>query len=347
MAKNKLDQKSKFTKDEDLTKPNQARVFYFLTKRHLLVFFKNWSQILFTLMVPLAILFIYGLFLRPMEVASINNALEKMLSSDALKDQTLMAKVYGIADTWMFSGVLAVSCFTVSLNTCTIMVRDKEKEISRDFNSSPISQSIVTASYFSFNAIITFFINLIVYCVCLIYLSFSGADLPSVLDGFAIVGLILISTICASLITFFICSFIKSESTMASLVAITSASVGFLIGAYLPPNMVPKAISTITTFVPGTYSCCLIRSYFMNQPMLDLFNYASSKYPEMGENIVNTLYSQFDFSLSFFNIKISVQTMSLVLLSFIGIFIIFDIFLTPNKIIMYQKYFLNQKNDRK
>ena len=49
--------------------PNQPKAFWSLTKRHLLVFLKNVPSVIFTLMVPLTVLAVYIVFLRPMEVA--------------------------------------------------------------------------------------------------------------------------------------------------------------------------------------------------------------------------------------------------------------------------------------
>lgn len=289
---------------------NQGYVFYSLTKRHLLVFFKNIPTVIFTLMVPLAIFLVYIIFLRQLETETIKTTLDTLirenqsvlgLESHADEYKEVLKKVYGIADCWMVAGVLAVSCITVSLNANYIVVRDKESMVTRDFISSPIHPNIIVASYFTFNVIVTFIVNFIVYLLCLLVLSIYGAYMISLLDFFSILGVLLLSTISASLITFFICSFINSESVMSPIVAIVSAAVGFLIGAYLPNNFGPKYIGYITTFFPGTYSVGLLRNYFLATP-LSLLSKKLEGYGISG--IVDTLSEQFSLNIDFFSHEI-------------------------------------------
>ena len=328
---------------------HQGYVFYSLTKRHLMVFFKNIPTVIFTLMVPLAVFAVYIIFLRQLETTSIKQALDGIikdtdcvlgLESHAAEYKEIVKKVYGIADCWMVAGVLAVSCITVSLNANYIVVRDKESLVTRDFISSPIHPNIIVASYFTFNVIITFLVNFIVYLICLFVLSIYGAYMISLLDFFSILGVLLLSTISASLITFFICSFIKSESVMSPIVAIVSAGVGFLIGAYLPSNFGPKYIGYITTFFPGTYSVGLLRNYFMATPLSLL----SAKLEDYGiSGIMDSLSDQFALNIDFFGHEIEPGFMVLVLFIFIVIFLILNLIFS-NKNFFHINLKLKKKN---
>ena len=252
---------------------SQWRAFLSLVRRHFLVFLKDVPTRIFTLMVPLAIFAVYVVFLRPMEIDEIKNfrvtnvhglTLERLKGEQR---EPLRHRIYGIADCWMISGVLAVSCITVSLNSNYIVVRDKERKISMDFVSSPILPRTISFSYRIFNWIVTFRINLIVYFICLIYLAAYGAYRISFVDFLAVIGVILLSSLSASALTYFICSFIQREAVRSPIVAIVSAGVGFLIGAYRPSNRGPKYINEITRFFPGTYSAGLLRNYFRTRPI--------------------------------------------------------------------------------
>lgn len=295
---------------------DQFRVFLSLTKRHILVFFKNWSTVLFTMMVPLIILVIYVLFLRQMEINAINPVIEEVVADPG---QELMRKIYALADSWMIAGVLAVSCITVSLNTNSIMVRDKERGISKDFLSSPISSRMVMYSYFTFNTLITFAVNFIVLCICMIYLVCYGALLISALDFFALIGILLLSTMNASFLTFFVCSFINKESSLAAILAIFSAAVGFLIGAYFPVSILPKGIEYLTSFFPGTYSASLFRNYLMSGPMEML----ERELVEMGihaDSILGALRETFSFDINFFRWEVPQELQAWILAAFTAIF---------------------------
>lgn len=328
--------------------PNQLSVFWFMTRRHLMVFFKNIPTVIFTLMVPLAIFAVYILFLRQMEISTIKESMDQLiqssgssLASDADAYQDALRKIYGIADCWMISGVLAVSCITVSLNTNYLIVRDKESGIRRDFTSSPISSRTIVASYFAFNVIVTFAVNLIVYLICLLYLFLYGAYMISLLDFFAIIGVLLLSVMSASLITFFICSFIHTESVLSPVVAIFSAAIGFLIGAYLPGTMAPKYVNYITTFFPGTYSAGLLRNYFLTNPIIQLKDFLSG----YGLNdVVTQLESQFTLNIDFFGNNVPPSIMGLVIFAFIGIFGVLDLTIASKNLFRLPKFKKKKKS---
>ena len=305
---------------------NEIFVLWALTKRHLKIFLKNKVNVLFTLLVPVIILVVYALFLRPMELSQIEVAIDKQLLS-ALKANNDIRKVYGIVDAWMISGVLATSCITVSLNTCYIQVRDKETGVSKDFISSPITSRSIMLSYFLFNLIVTCLVNIIVFIGCVCYLLTYGAFLMSGSDFFALIGIIILSSICSALIMFFICSLISNESILSSITAIASAAIGFLIGAYLPTSMLPKSISFVTMFFPGTYSAGLFRNYFMNYPVYQLSELVQTNYAqfEQANTIISDLQANFSFNLDFFGNVVSPAFMVLTLCVYSIIFMSLNI----------------------
>ena len=326
--------------------PNQPKAFWSLTKRHLLVFLKNVPSVIFTLMVPLTVLAVYIVFLRPMEIAQIKQTL---IANGIIYDtateagELFLHGVYGIADTWMISGVLSVSCITVSLNANVVLVRDKEREIAKDFISSPILPTTIVSSYFLFNLIVTFVTNLIVYFICLIYLACYGAYMITLLDFFAIIGVILYSSVSASLLMFFICSFITTESVMSPIVAIVSAAVGFLIGAFLPSGTGPVYIEYVTMFFPGTYSTGLFRNYFMRNPLAQLKK-APELSSEAGQKFVENLENQFSLNLNFFGHRVNPTVMSLVILLFITVFaVLCCVFSSKNYMNFSRKISLKKK----
>ena len=153
-----------------IERPNQLAIMLTMVKRNLKVYFKNVPIVIFTLMVPLAVLAVYALFLRPMEAQQIRSALEQfniiLKPEQNPDDLDFLKKIYGIADCWMMSGVLAVSCITVSLNSNYIMVKDKENDANKDMLSSPISPRTIMFSYFLFNFLVTFLVIFIVFLLC-------------------------------------------------------------------------------------------------------------------------------------------------------------------------------------
>lgn len=272
-------------------------VFLSLTKRHLLVFFANRVRLLYTLLVPVIIFGVYLLFLRALEIETVENSLLKL---GIFLDGGLRVKIESLIDSWMIGGILSISTITVSLQTNTVIVEDKQNGVNRDFASSPVSKTLLVSSYFLYNFLVTAMICLVFYAICLIYL-WSFQEFLLSFSGFLLtLAILLFSILVSTLITVFLCSFIKTEATMMSVVAVFSTAVGFLIGAYMPFGMLPEKMSflkEICGFLPNTYACALLRFSLLKAPAME----ALAAFSEIGlEEEALTLLHNFGYELTFF-----------------------------------------------
>lgn len=298
-------------------------VFYQLTKRHFLVFFKNKIRVFYTMMVPLIIIAVYIVFLRQLELNTVKNILleENVLISEGSSE---MKMIESVVDSWMLSGILTLSTITISIQTNNIIINDKENGVNRDFASSPISRNFLIGSYFVFNFIVTLLICLIVLVICLLYLAFMGEFHLNFVDILEILGVLILSTITSTLTTIFICSFIKKESTLASIIAIFSAVAGFLIGAYMPLNMFHPILRNVCCFVPGTYSCGMMRFAFMDTGLNELTNMLANI--ENGPALIEALTENFGFSLEIFGYDLNVGYQAIVNIVCVVILAVMNIF---------------------
>ena len=288
-------------------------LFWQLTKRHLLVFFRNKIRIFFTLMVPFIIFVIYILFLRDLELSSVNSVIagvSEEYGDAALKNLTadpeFMSRVRTLIDSWMLSGIIAITTITVSLQTNTIIVADRETGVNKDFASSPISRNLLIGSYFLFNLIVTVLICFIFLLVCIIYLACLHELNMTFVDFLSIFGILVYSSVVSVLFTVFISSFVSRDATMASITTITSTAIGFLIGAYMPFAMLPKFVQNICVFVPGTFSCSLLRYSFMATPLSDLTSYLAQN-PELTNSaeLIRELMNGFGYNVEFFGMSLT------------------------------------------
>jgi len=313
-----------FFKREKHTDHN-PRIYFTLTSRHFKIFFKNKLTLFFSLLVPFITLIIYVVFLRGLEISSMDSALRELMSGWEIHPKTY-SHVHVLADAWMFAGIIGVSCISVSLNTCSIIITDREKGVNKDFISSPISRRSVNVSYLLFNAITSLLINAIVLAVAFIYLAAIGGVRMSVGSAFLLIPTLILSVISASLITCFVASFMTSGAMFNSLTAIISSATGFVIGAFMPASMMGGA-KYITCFFPGTYSCSLFKSMFLKE-YYDNFEqfiyeyqpeFAKAK-PEQVKKIKDTLTNNFSTEVDFFGTKLSTGYSFLALIIFILIF---------------------------
>ena len=162
-------------------------------------------------MVPLIVLAVYVLFLRALEYSGIESAL-KDFGITLVKNDPLYDSVMALVDSWMLSGIIAVSTITIAIQTNNIIVHDKEDGVNRDFVSSPINNNLVVASYFLFNYIVTVLLSVIVILITFLYLLVNGEFMLNFIDILTIFGILLYSSLLATLFTLFICSFIKKRA---------------------------------------------------------------------------------------------------------------------------------------
>jgi len=301
-------------------------VFKALSSRHLKVFFKNKLTLLFALMVPVITLIIYMVFLRSLEMNMVNDILKKY--STLAGYEAIKGASSGLVDSWMFGGLLGVSCISVSLNSCYIVIRDRESGVNRDFISSPISRKSIIFSYLFVSVLITFIINIVMLALCLIILAAYGNFHLSFVNLLGILFVLLVAIICSSLVSILITSFIHTEGIFNSIVAIFSAAIGFLIGAYMPLKMLPEAASIICLFFPGTYSVSMFRTFFMNDQISHVNNVmvASGVSQEDANATINMIKKDFSYNVNFFGTELNFGWMLLILAIFIIIFIVLDLF---------------------
>ena len=309
----------------------QFRITWTLVRRHLKMFFKNKMTFIFSLMVPLLTLLIYALFLRDFEINAVAPYINEYFTSDADK-QVIQGMVGGVVDCWMLSGIIAISCITVSLNSCYIIIQDKEQGVNRDFISSPLSKRSIRSSYIIFNFIVTSIICFILLMISLVYLQIVGALYLSFLDFLAIFGTVLLSIISATFFSLFIASFVTNGSVFNSIVAITSAAIGFLIGGYMPLSMLPTYAQYICEFLPGTYSAGALRNLFMRGQMERLTNVIGNLESAKPDaiNLIPKLKDQF-LNVKFFIWEVNLNYMYLGLVCLTIVIIILHL--------IFQKYF--------
>lgn len=299
-------------------------IFLQLTKRHLLVFFRNKIRMFYTLMVPVIIFVVYIFFLREMELEMIWSSLPAGME----RTQELASYFGTLVDSWMLSGITALSVITVSLQTNNVLVEDKQSGVNRDFISSPIPQSLLIGSYFLFNFLVTAVICLIFLVICGLYLVCLGEFMLTFANVLTIFAVLLYITVATTLMTVFIASFVKKEATMSSIVAIFSTAVGFLIGAYMPFGMLPAGmqwVQNICVFIPGTHACSLLRYAFLDTPMRAFSAYVQGLGIEGSAAAVEGVFREFGYDLRFFGLTVTPPLQALVLAGCILLFLVLNI----------------------
>ncbi len=292
--------------------------FCALLKRNCKLFFKDKGMFFTSLITPMILLVLYITFLAKVYKDSFAAALPEGFSVDE-------SLINGTVGGQLVSSLLAVCCVTVAFCTNLLMVQDKVSGARRDLTVTPVKRSVLALGYFASSAVSTMIVCYTAFAACLIYLKvtgwyMSGADVAlMVLDIFI---LTLFGTALSSIVNFPL-----STSGQGSAVGtIVSAGYGFICGAYMPLSNFSDGLQKALSFLPGTYGTSLIRNHALNGVFKEMSNKG------IPSEVVEGIRSSIDCNLYFFDNKVEIGTMYLILTGAVVLLILAYILLNARKI---------------
>lgn len=286
-----------------------------LIKRNVKLFFKDKGMLFTSLITPIILLVLYATFLA--------NVYEQSLTENLPNSIQLSKNVIdGFVASQLMSSLLAVSCVTVAFSSNFLMVQDKVNGTIKDFKTSPVKSSILSLSYYIATLISTFIISVLAMCACLGYVYIKGWYMSSsdvIMLFIDVVLLILFGTALSSVINFFL----TTQGQITAVGTMVGAGYGFICGAYMPISSFSEGLQKVIMFFPGTYATSLIRNHSLSG-VIDEFN--SQGIPKM---ILTSMKDVFDCNLYFFDKKVEMTTMYLILC--ITIILLLAIYILLNK----------------
>ena len=213
-----------------------------LARRDLLVYFRDRSNIFFSLMGVLVVVMLYLLFLRDMLLESYPD----MYGMDHLMDA------------WVLSGILAIVPVTTCAGSLQNMVEDRASGREKDMLVAPLTGSGIAAAHILSTFAVGLTMSIIALFLCLAYLMATGC--PVTISGAA--GCVLLtvpSSLSASVILFAVTSFIRSTGAFSGLFVTLSVLIGFLTGIYMPMGSMPDGMNIVGTLLPASQMAALFR----------------------------------------------------------------------------------------
>ncbi len=223
-----------------------------LIKRNLKLFFRDKTAVFFSLLSILIIIGLYAIFLGDLWLSG---SLEQLKDADILMNS------------WLVAGILAVAPLTTSLGAFGVMIDDKVKKISKDFNASPVKKSSIVAGYIGSSFTIGTIMSLITAVLTQLYMVAKGGKLLTLTEYAEVFFLILLTTMACTSIVSFIVSFFKSHSAFSTATTIIGTLIGFLTGIYLPMGSLPEAVQTVIKAFPVSHGAMLFRQIIMREAM--------------------------------------------------------------------------------
>lgn len=288
-----------------------------LIKRNTKLFFKDKGMFFTSLITPLILLVLYATFLGNVYEQSFTSALPDTLNIP----QKL---IDGCVGGQLISSILAVSCVTVAFCSNMLMVQDKANGSIKDFTVSPIKPSKLALGYYFSTLISTLIICLAATAVCLCYVAAVGWYLSAgdvlllILDVFL---LVMFGTALSSIINFFL----STQGQISAVGTVISSGYGFICGAYMPISQFSETLQKIISLLPGTYGTSLVRNHAMRGVFAEM---SAQGFPK---EVIQAIKDSIDCNLYFFDNKVGIYAMYIVLALSVAVLIAVYIFMNVMK----------------
>ena len=230
-------------------------------KRNILLFFKDWQSILFSLLTSIIVLVLYLLFLKGTFVSAIQSAMEQypgLASMVPQKDIDMFANLF------LLSGILGSAMISVPFSCITVLVKDRANKVDYDILATPMKRGQIIFAYFVSAVLTSTLLNSIILAVGLIGIRMQGnmyLNISQVVKAFSIVAL---GSISASAIFMIIVLFFKTVSACEAFFGILSAASGFVIGAYIPISQFSNEVQTVCNLFPASQITIMLRNILLN-----------------------------------------------------------------------------------
>ena len=230
-------------------------------KRNVLLFFKDWQSILFSLLTSIIVLVLYLLFLKGTFVSAIQSAMEQypgLASMVPQKDIDMFANLF------LLSGILGSAMISVPFSCITVVVKDRANKVDYDILATPMKREQIILAYFISAVLTSILLNSIILAVGLIGIRMQGnmyLNISQVVKAFSVVAL---GSISASAIFMIVVLFFKTVSACEAFFGILSAASGFVIGAYIPISQFSNEVQTVCNLFPASQITIMLRNILLN-----------------------------------------------------------------------------------
>ena len=232
-----------------------------LIKRNLLLFFKDWQSILFSLLTSIIVLVLYLLFLKGTFVRAMQSAMEQYPGLAFMVSET---DIDMFANLLLLTGILGSAMISVPFSCITTLVRDRANKVDYDILATPLKRGQIIFAYFVSAVLSSTLLTGIILTIGLVGIRMQGniyMNASQVVKAFSIVAL---GSISASAIFMIVVLFFKSVSACEAFFGILSAASGFVIGAYIPISQFSNGVQTVCNLFPASQITIMLRNILLN-----------------------------------------------------------------------------------
>ena len=228
-----------------------------LIKRNYLLYFRNRSGVLLSLLSAAISFILYLVFLK----------------QGMHRDWAQLPQANQLLDNWLISGTLALTGITTTLAGLNQLVWDRERQIQTDLLLTDAGPLQLQVSYLVSATIVGIVMQLLVFFGMWGYFNAADGLTISGSELLAVFGLIVVSAAFATLVNAVILKRVRAVDNLGKIATILGTAAGFLVGIYIPVGSLPSFAQTLVKLTPGSYVASLYRQALMSDTLNHVFNH--------------------------------------------------------------------------
>lgn len=218
-----------------------------LIQRNVKLFFRDRVTVFFSMLSSVILIGLYFLFLGGTLTQEV---------ADYINPDILMFN-------WLIAGILAISSISTTLTTFGTKVKDDEKDISKDFYSTPTSKAELAGGYIGAAFIVSMIISIFTLAIATGVMYFQYGSIMNFTTLLKVLGITLVTIFSNSAMMFLLILSIHSSSAYSVTSSLVGSLSGFVAGVYIPIGLLPTWVRSIIQFNPATQAASLLRKALM------------------------------------------------------------------------------------
>lgn len=236
------------------------RMYLGLTKRNILVYFKDKQSVMFSLLTSIIVFALYLLFLKSTFISAIDDVIGTV---PMLKDKIDANDLDMMTSIILLTGILGSAMITVPFNCLSTVVNDRENNVDQDILATPIKRWQIVLSYFSASGVCAILMTGFLLTISLIALNLTGNVHMTAAGVLAAYAVIAFGCISSTALFMTVVPLFKTSSACGAFFGILSAVSGFVIGAYIPISAFSDKVQTVCNIFPGSHITILLRNVLL------------------------------------------------------------------------------------
>ena len=245
------------------------REIFYLLRRNILLYFRDYTAVFFSLMSMLIVLALMVIFLGNMNSENVVYALEEF---GGVRDQAAdKANATYLIQMWTLAGILVVNTVTVTLTVTGKMVEDEVSHKLVSLYVAPVKRIKIALGYIGAAWFAGAVMSLFTLAAGEVYMVFCSHPLRPADSLWKLTGMILLNAFVYAALSYLSALLVHSNSAWGGLQSIVGTLVGFVGAIYLPVSMLPDGVMKALKCLPVLHGAAIMREICIQDALEETF----------------------------------------------------------------------------